>query len=190
MNDATSGTYAEPNATIGSSDPQHDGVDAHQLDEHDAEHEADRRCPTTARTTRVPVVSALLRSTDIAPSTTQKPCWTGNTWVTATASASPRPVRRLLRTTTDAVAEEAVASATRAPETPSSSRSAAPVVGQPRPEHARPHRAGVGGRRDADDPTGRADARRDGAPGQQLSARSRSAAASSGSPRISTMSSR
>ena len=34
--------------------------------------------PTTARTTLVPVVSALLRSTDIAPSTTQKPCCTGN----------------------------------------------------------------------------------------------------------------
>ncbi|WP_090588857.1 hypothetical protein [Mycolicibacterium brumae] len=32
---------------------------------------------------------------------TQKPCSTGNRWVTATARARPSPVRRLLRTTTD-----------------------------------------------------------------------------------------
>ena len=57
--------------------------------------------PSTARSILVPVVSALLRSTDIAPSTTQKPCSTGNRWVIATASASPRPVRRLLRTATE-----------------------------------------------------------------------------------------
>ena len=57
--------------------------------------------PTTARSVFVPVVSALLRSTDNAPSTTQNPCSTGNTWVTATARASPIPVRSALRTATD-----------------------------------------------------------------------------------------
>ena len=54
----------------------------------------------------MPVVNALLRSTDIAPSTTQNPCSTGNTCVTATASANPRPVRRLLRTATDRLAKK------------------------------------------------------------------------------------
>ena len=57
--------------------------------------------PSTARSILVPVVSALLRSTDIAPSTTQKPCSTGKRWTIATANASPRPVRRLLRTATE-----------------------------------------------------------------------------------------
>src|SRR5262249_11201472 len=60
--------------------------------------------PATARTTFVPVVNALLRNTDIAPSTTQKPCWTGNTCVAATANANPRPVRTLLHAATDRVA--------------------------------------------------------------------------------------
>ncbi len=45
--------------------------------------------PVTARTTLVPVVSALLRSTDSAPSTTHSPFWTGEHNVTTTASARP-----------------------------------------------------------------------------------------------------
>ena len=99
--------------------------------------------PATARTTRVPVVSALLRNTDIAPSTTQKPCCTGKTWVIATASASPSPVRRLLRTTTARVATKPDGSDAMACDS-DSTRSAAPDSGSLSAEHPGPHRAGVG----------------------------------------------
>ena len=88
--------------------------------------------PATARSTRVPVVSALLRNTDIAPSTTQNPCCTGNTWVTATASASPSPVRRLLRSTTALVARKPLVMAATATVS-GITQSAAPVSGSRRP---------------------------------------------------------
>ena len=88
--------------------------------------------PATARSTRVPVVSALLRNTDIAPSTTQNPCSTGNTCVTATASASPSPVRRLLRSTTALVARKPLVMAATATVS-GITQSAAPVSGNRRP---------------------------------------------------------
>ena len=104
-NDATSGTYAEPKATTGSANHSTTGsTPINSMNTMPSRKPS--VVPTTARTTRVPVVSALLRSTDIAPRTTQKPCWTGKTWVTVTASARPRPVRRLLRTTTALVARK------------------------------------------------------------------------------------
>jgi hypothetical protein len=92
--------------------------------------------PMTARTIFVPVVNALLRNTDIAPSTTQKPCCTGNTCVIATATASPRPVRTLLRSATDRVATNPVMLAAAA--VSESTRSDAPVSGRRRPS-ARAH---------------------------------------------------
>ena len=93
------GPYAEPNATIGNrihsttgstravrSPPR--GQNPTAVPGHRAQH-------------RVPVVSALLRNTDIAPSTTQNPCSTGNTCVTGGQSQA---VRSLLRSTTALVA--------------------------------------------------------------------------------------
>ena len=77
VNDAISGTIRRTEATTGNS-IHITRVDAEQLDQHRAEHEADRRADDRAHDL-VPVVSALLRSTDNAPSTTQNPCWTGNT---------------------------------------------------------------------------------------------------------------
>ena len=125
--------------------------------------------PATARSTRVPVVSALLRNTDIAPSTTQNPCSTGNTWVTATASANPSPVRRLLRSTTALVA--------RNPFGDGGDRDGFghhPIggagVGQSTAQHPRPHRSGVRGRCVADDPAGHRDGGRDRATVQQVAA--------------------
>src|ERR1700693_2650333 len=56
-----------------------------------------RAVPPTARTTVAPVPSALERSTDRVPRTTQKPCWTSMTSITATARASPMAPRTLVR---------------------------------------------------------------------------------------------
>ena len=78
------------------------------------------------------MVSALLRSTDIAPNTTQNPCCTGNTWVTVTAAASPNPVRRLLRTITARVATKPLGRDAMASDS-ESTRSAAPLSGSRRP---------------------------------------------------------
>src|SRR5689334_7753885 len=86
VNDTTPGTYAEPNATTGSSSHNTTGSTPTSLIRI-APSTKPTAVPATARTTRVPVVSALLRSTDIAPSTTQNPCCTGNTCVTVTAKA-------------------------------------------------------------------------------------------------------
>ena len=131
MNDATSGTYAEPNATSGSiahitagSTP----INSMKI----APSTKPIPVPVTARSTRVPVVSALLRNTDMAPSTTQKPCWTGKRWVTATATARPRPVRRLLRTTTARVATKPVVRYAMACDS-DNTRAAAPASGSRRP---------------------------------------------------------
>ena len=84
--------------------PQHHRVDTQNADDRRAEQEPDARADHGPHHL-VPVVNALLRSTDIAPSTTQNPCSTGNRCVTATASANPRPVRRLLRTATERLAK-------------------------------------------------------------------------------------
>src|SRR6185437_16645496 len=90
VNDAISGTNAEPNTT--------NGIRIHSTSLSTPTTLINRAprtnpipVPSTARSILVPVVNALLRSTDSAPSTTQNPCSTGNTWVTATANASPRP---------------------------------------------------------------------------------------------------
>ncbi len=88
--------------------------------------------PITARSTLVPVVSALDRNTDIAASTTQNPCCTGNRCVVATARARPSPVRTLFRTTTARVARypdvmRVIACVS------DSTRTAAPVSGSSRP---------------------------------------------------------
>src|SRR4029077_15914088 len=131
MNDATSGTNAEPKATTGSS--------AHMTPRSTPTNSMTTTpnrnpiaVPATARNTRVPVVSALLRNTDIAPSTTQNPCCTGNTCVTATASANPSPVRRLLRSTTALVARNPLVMAATATVS-GITQSAAPVSGSRRP---------------------------------------------------------
>jgi hypothetical protein len=87
--------------------------------------------PTTARTAVVPVVTALLRSTDSAPSTTQGAFGTGKMKVTVTASASARPVRRLLSTVIERVLRypPSAANVVRLDAT----RSAIPVSGSFRP---------------------------------------------------------
>ncbi len=72
MNDATSGTNAEPNATTGSSTHMTTGSTP-TSSMTTTPNTNPIAVPITARKTRVPVVSALLRSTDMAPSTTQKP---------------------------------------------------------------------------------------------------------------------
>ena len=112
------------------------------------------------------MVSALLRNTDIAPSTTQNPCSTGNTCVTATASANPSPVRRLLRSTTARVAEESLGDCG-----DGDRFGHHPVrcagLGQPAAEHPGPDRPGVRGRGVADDAAGHRDGGRDGAAVQQ-----------------------
>ena len=59
--------------------------------------------PVRARATLVRVVEALLRSTARAPRATHSPLWIGRTSVTTTASASARPVRRLLITVIERV---------------------------------------------------------------------------------------
>ena len=136
VNDAISGTYADPNTTSGISSHSTGGSTPTRLISR-APSRKPIPVPITARHTRVPVVSALERSTDRAPSTTQKPCSTGNTCVTATASASPSPVRRLLRTATARLVTnpDAIWAATFVS---GSSRSDAPVGGSRRPS-ARAH---------------------------------------------------
>src|SRR6185312_239534 len=130
-NEATSGTYAEPNATTGKSIHSTTGsTPSNSMTA--APSTKPTAVPATARSTRVPVVSALLRNTDIAPSTTQNPCSTGNTWVTATASANPSPVRRLLRSTTALVARNPLVMAATATVS-GITQSAAPVSGSRRP---------------------------------------------------------
>ncbi len=57
--------------------------------------------PPTARSAVAPVPSAFERSTDIVPSTTQKPCCTFVISTTATASASPAAPRSALRNQTE-----------------------------------------------------------------------------------------
>ena len=57
--------------------------------------------PVTARTAVAPVPSALDRSTDSVPSTTQKPCETLVISMTATARASPMAPRTALRNQTE-----------------------------------------------------------------------------------------
>ena len=130
-NDATSGTYAEPNATSGSSIHSTTGSTP-TISITTAPSTNPTVVPATARSTRVPVVSALLRNTDIAPSTTQNPCSTGNTCVTATASAKPSPVRRLFRSTTALVARNPLVMAATATVS-GITQSAAPVAGRRRP---------------------------------------------------------
>ena len=57
--------------------------------------------PATARRAVAPVPSALVRSTESVPSTTQNPCETPVTSTTATASASPAAPRIALRNHTE-----------------------------------------------------------------------------------------
>ena len=61
--------------------------------------------PVIASTTVVPVARALERSTEIVPSTTQKPFCASVTLATRTASASPTAPRRLLRNQTERIVE-------------------------------------------------------------------------------------
>ncbi len=138
--------------------------------------------PTTARSVFVPVVSALLRSTESAPRTTQNPCSTGNTWVTATASASPMPVRSALRTVTDrpprkldVVDVTAVVAGI--------SRSVAVVGGSRQSQRPCPHRPCVGGGRCGDHPAGRPDGGCD-RPAVEQCAADRDGGSSSGAARI------
>ena len=60
-----------------------------------------RVVPAMARAAVAPVPRALERSTDRAPSTTQKPCSTSVTSTTATAAARPAAPRRLFRNHTE-----------------------------------------------------------------------------------------
>ena len=93
--------------------------------------------PTTAWTTLVLVESALLLSTSIVPTTTQKPRSTRCRWVTATARANPAPMRRPLCAATERAVRNALTIVV--PATVSDdSRSAKPVGGSRRPR-ARAH---------------------------------------------------
>ena len=57
--------------------------------------------PASALITDRPVPSALERSTDRVPSTTQKECWRPVFWAMNTAMASPTAPRTLLRNQID-----------------------------------------------------------------------------------------
>ena len=69
--------------------------------------------PSSARAIEALVESAFERSTDIVPSTIQKPCWRSVSCATSTASASPIAPRTLLRNHTESVL--ACVSASRVP---------------------------------------------------------------------------
>ena len=127
--------------------------------------------PATARSTLVPVVSALLRSTDIAPSTTQKPCWTGNTCVIGDGRGQAEPGAQAVAHHHRAGGDEAGrqrGDGLRLRQHPIGCPGLAAGRGRARAAHT--------GRASAaaampDDAAGRADARRDGATGQQPSSR-------------------
>ena len=123
--------------------------------------------PATARNTRVPVVSALLRNTDIAPSTTQNPCSTGK-------HMRDRDRERQAETRAQAVAQHHRPGG-QEPLGDGGDRDGFrhdPIGGtglrKPTAQHPRPHRAGVRGRGVADHPAGHRDGGRNGAAAQQL----------------------
>ena len=81
-------------------DPQGSGV-APDGDDQPGADEEPTTVPPRARSAVAPVAAALVRSTEIVPSTTEKPCCTLVTSATATATATASVARALFRNQTD-----------------------------------------------------------------------------------------